>query len=432
MVNITLPDGSVREFDGPVSGEELAASISKSLAKAAVAVRVDGKLKDIYLPIEQDATVEIVTRDSEDGVELLRHDCAHVMAEAVKELYPDTQVTIGPTIDNGFYYDFSREERFTPEDLEKIEARMREIVQRDEPIRREVWDRNEAVEFFEGMGEKYKAEIIASIPEDEEVGLYRQGEFIDLCRGPHLPSTGKLGTSFKLMSVAGAYWRGDSRNEMLQRIYGTAWASDKELKAYLQMLEEAERSGTTAGSAARWTLFHMQEEGPGSVFWHPKGWTLFQGHDRLHARETASGRIPGDQHPGGARQIPVGEVRPPREVRREHVSHPDTGRAGVRAQADELPRPRAGVQAGHQELPGPAVLPGRVRQGAPLRAVRRAARRDARARVRAGRRPHLLHRGADRRGVREGVPADLRDLPRLRLRRRAGEVLRPAGAPGRL
>ena len=275
MVNITLPDGSVREFDGPVSGEELAASISKSLAKAAVAVRVDGKLKDIYLPIEQDATVEIVTRDSEDGVELLRHDCAHVMAEAVKELYPDTQVTIGPTIDNGFYYDFSREERFTPEDLEKIEARMREIVQRDEPIRREVWDRNEAVEFFEGMGEKYKAEIIASIPEDEEVGLYRQGEFIDLCRGPHLPSTGKLGTSFKLMSVAGAYWRGDSRNEMLQRIYGTAWASDKELKAYLQMLEEAEKRDHRR-LGREMDLFHMQEEGPGSVFWHPKGWTLFQ------------------------------------------------------------------------------------------------------------------------------------------------------------
>ncbi len=275
MVNITLPDGSVREFDGPVSGEELAASISKSLAKAAVAVRVDGELKDIYLPIEQDATVEIVTRDSEDGVELLRHDCAHVMAEAVKELYPDTQVTIGPTIDNGFYYDFSREERFTPEDLEKIEARMREIVKRDEPIRREVWDRNEAVKFFEDMGERYKAEIIASIPEDEEVGLYRQGEFIDLCRGPHLPSTGRLGTSFKLMSVAGAYWRGDSRNEMLQRIYGTAWASDKDLKAYLQMLEEAEKRDHRR-LGREMDLFHMQEEGPGSVFWHPKGWTLFQ------------------------------------------------------------------------------------------------------------------------------------------------------------
>ncbi len=275
MVNITLPDGSVRQFEGPVTGEELAVSISRSLAKAAVAVRVDGRLKDIYLPIERDATVEIVTRDSEDGVELLRHDCAHVMAEAVKELYPDTQVTIGPTIDNGFYYDFSREERFTPEDLEKIEARMREIVKRDEAIRREVWERDEAVKFFEDMGEKYKAEIIASIPQEEEVGLYRQGEFIDLCRGPHLPSTGRLGTSFKLMSVAGAYWRGDSRNEMLQRIYGTAWANDKDLKAYLTRLEEAEKRDHRR-LGREMDLFHMQEEGPGSVFWHPKGWTLFQ------------------------------------------------------------------------------------------------------------------------------------------------------------
>jgi threonyl-tRNA synthetase len=275
MVNITLPDGSVRRFDGPVTGVELAASISKSLAKAAVAVKVDGKLKDIYLPIEQDATVEIVTRDSADGVELLRHDAAHVMAEAVKELYPDTQVTIGPTIDNGFYYDFSREERFTPEDLEKIEARMREIVQRDEPIRREVWNRDEAVQFFRDMGEAYKAEIIAGIPAGEEIGLYRQGEFIDLCRGPHLPSTGKLGTAFKLMTIAGAYWRGDSNNEMLQRIYGTAWANDKDLQAYLKRLEEAEKRDHRR-LGREMDLFHLQEEGPGSVFWHAKGWTLFQ------------------------------------------------------------------------------------------------------------------------------------------------------------
>ena len=275
MVNITLPDGSVRRFDGPVTGDELAASISKSLAKAAIAVRVDGRLKDVYLPIEQDATVEIITRDTRDGVELLRHDAAHVMAEAVKELYPDTQVTIGPTIENGFYYDFAREERFTPEDLEKIEARMREIVKRDEPIRREVWERDQAVKFFQELGEAYKAEIIAGIPADEEVGLYRQGDFIDLCRGPHLPSTGKLGTAFKLMSVAGAYWRGDSNNEMLQRIYGTAWANDKDLKAYLVRLEEAEKRDHRR-LGREMDLFHLQEEGPGAVFWHPKGWTLFQ------------------------------------------------------------------------------------------------------------------------------------------------------------
>ncbi len=275
MVNIRLPDGSVRQFDKPVTGTELAESISKSLAKAALAVRVDGELKDVYLPIETDASVEIITRNSQEGVDLLRHDAAHVLAEAVKELYPETQVTIGPTIENGFYYDFARETRFTPEDLEVIEARMREIVKRNEEIRREVWDRDEAVAFFKEQGEAYKAEIIASIPQGEEVGLYRQGDFIDLCRGPHLPSTGKLGTSFKLMSIAGAYWRGDSRNEMLQRIYGTAWADDKALKAHLKRLEEAEKRDHRR-LGREMDLFHLQEEGPGAVFWHPKGWTLFQ------------------------------------------------------------------------------------------------------------------------------------------------------------
>jgi threonyl-tRNA synthetase len=275
MVSITLPDGSQRQFDGSVTGTELARDISKSLAKAAVAVRVDGELKDIYIPIEQDAAVEVITRDSDAGVDLLRHDAAHVLAEAVKELYPETQVTIGPTIENGFYYDFSRAEPFTPEDLETIEARMREIVARNEEIRREVWDRDEAVAYFRSIGESYKAEIIAGIPEGEEVGLYRQGEFLDLCRGPHLESTGRLGGAFKLMSVAGAYWRGDSRNEMLQRIYGTAWATDKDLNAYLVRLEEAEKRDHRR-LGREMDLFHLQEEGPGAVFWHPKGWTMFQ------------------------------------------------------------------------------------------------------------------------------------------------------------
>ena len=275
MISITLPDGSVRSYDGPVSGLDIAADIAKSLAKAALAVRVDGELIDIYLPIEKDAEVAIVTRDSVDGLELLRHDAAHILAEAVKELYPETQVTIGPNIENGFFYDFAREEPFTTEDLQVIEARMREIVKRDEPIRREVWERDEAVEFFKGMGEAYKAEIIAGIPAGEDVGLYRQGDFIDLCRGPHLPSTGKLGSAFKLMSVAGAYWRGDSNNEMLQRIYGTAWSSDKELKAYLLRLEEAEKRDHRK-IGREMDLYHMQEESPGAVFWHAKGWTLFQ------------------------------------------------------------------------------------------------------------------------------------------------------------
>jgi threonyl-tRNA synthetase len=258
-----------------VTGTEVAGDISRSLAKAALAVRVDGELKDLYLPIEQDAKVEIITAKSAAGVDLLRHDAAHVLAEAVKELFPETQVTIGPTIENGFYYDFAREEAFTPDDLETIEARMREIVARDEDIRREVWDRDEAVAFFRDQGEEYKAEIIASIPENEEVGLYRQGEFIDLCRGPHLPSTGKLGSAFKLMSLAGAYWRGDSNNEMLQRIYGTAWASEKDLKDYLKRLEEAEKRDHRR-LGREMDLFHIQEEGPGAIFWHPKGWTLFQ------------------------------------------------------------------------------------------------------------------------------------------------------------
>jgi threonyl-tRNA synthetase len=275
MVDITLPDGSVRSYEGPVTGTEVAGDISKSLAKAALAVKVDGVLKDLYLPIEVDARVELVTAKSPDGVELLRHDAAHVLAEAVKELFPETQVTIGPTIENGFYYDFSREEAFTPDDLEIIEARMKEIVERDEEIRREVWERDEAVAFFKDQGEHYKAEIIAGIPAHEEVGLYRQGGFIDLCRGPHLPSTGKLGKAFKLMSVAGAYWRGDSRNEMLQRIYGTAWANDKELKDYLERLAEAEKRDHRR-LGREMDLFHIQEEGPGAIFWHPKGWTLFQ------------------------------------------------------------------------------------------------------------------------------------------------------------
>jgi len=275
MPNITLPDGSVRQFDAATTGAEIAASIGKSLARDAVAVKVDGEMYDLTRDIDSDVQLEIVTRDTEDGLELLRHDAAHVLAEAVKELWPDTQVTIGPAIENGFYYDFARTEPFTDEDLAVIEKRMQEIVDRDETIEREVWDRDEAVEFFRGIGETYKAEIIASIPSGESITLYRQGEFIDLCRGPHLPSTGKLGTAFKLTHVSGAYWRGDSNNEMLQRVYGTAWSNPKQLRLYLQRLEEAEkRDHRRLGRIM--DLFHFQEEAPGAVFWHPKGWNLFQ------------------------------------------------------------------------------------------------------------------------------------------------------------
>jgi len=276
MVALTLPDGSVRRYDGPVPGAQLAADIGPGLAKAALAVRVDGELADLTRPIKRDARVAIVTRkDEADALDLIRHDAAHVMAEAVQELYPGTQVTIGPVIENGFFYDFARTEPFTPEDLAKIEQRMHEIVDRDEPLVREVWERDAAVDFFKGKGETYKAEIIEGIPAEQDIRLYRQGDFIDLCRGPHLPSTGKLGHAFKLMSVAGAYWRGDSRNAMLQRIYGTAWRDDKELKEHLYRLEEAEnrdhrRLGREMG------LFHQQEEAVGNVFWHPKGWTLWR------------------------------------------------------------------------------------------------------------------------------------------------------------
>jgi len=275
MVAITLPDGSKREFDKPVSGADVAADIGPGLAKAALAVRVGGEMKDLSRVIDADAEIAIVTAKDEDTLELLRHDCAHVMAEAVKELFPGTQVTIGPNIENGFYYDFARDEPFVPEDLEKIEARMHEIVKRDEPVTREVWDRAEAIKFFKDKGEHYKAEIIEGIPGDEEVSLYRQGDFIDLCRGPHLPSTGKLGKAFKLTKLAGAYWRGDSKNEMLQRIYGTCWAEKKQLKAYLHMLEEAEKRDHRR-LGREMSLFHLQDVAAGAVFWHPKGWTLYR------------------------------------------------------------------------------------------------------------------------------------------------------------
>ena len=290
-VNITLPDGSVRHFDGPVTGAALAADIGPGLAKAALAIRVGDELLDLSRPLDRDCTVEIVTRKSDDALELIRHDAAHVMAEAVQELYPGTQVTIGPSIEHGFYYDFARDAPFTPEDLEKIEKKMREIVARDEAFEREEWDREDAIRHFTGIGEKYKAQLIQDLPGDETISVYRQGEWLDLCRGPHLPSTGKIGTAFKLLKLAGAYWRGDSDNEMLQRIYGTAWRDEKELQAYLTMLEEAEkRDHRRLGREME--LFHFQEEAVGSVFWHPKGWTLYRTLERyIRARLENSGYV---------------------------------------------------------------------------------------------------------------------------------------------
>ena len=290
-MHITLPDGSVRSYDRPVSGAELAHDIGFSLGKAAVALRIDGAMRDLATVIDRDAGVAIVTGKDPDALELIRHDAAHVMAEAVQELFPGTQVTIGPAIENGFYYDFARDEPFTPEDLPRIEERMREIVDRDEEITREIWDRSEAIDYFESIGEHYKAEIVADIPAGEEVSIYRQGEWLDLCRGPHLPSTGKLPKAFKLTKLAGAYWRGDSRNAMLQRIYGTAWAHPKQLEAYLTLLEEAEkRDHRRLGREME--LFHFQEEAAGSVFWHPKGWTLYRVlQDYMRARLEAAGYV---------------------------------------------------------------------------------------------------------------------------------------------
>jgi threonyl-tRNA synthetase len=274
MVAITLPDGSVRQFDKPVSVAEVAASIGPGLAKAALGGKVDGKLVDTSHRIEGDAKLAIVTDKDAEGLDLIRHSTAHLLAYAVKELFPEAQVTIGPVIENGFYYDFAYKRPFTPEDLAAIEKRMGEIAKRDIPVAREEWKRDDAVKFFNGIGEKYKAEIIASIPSEEGISLYREGDFIDLCRGPHVPSTGKLKV-FKLMKVAGAYWRGDSKNEMLQRIYGTAWAKKEDQEAYLHMLEEAEkRDHRRIGTQL--DLFHLQEEAPGMVFWHPKGWALWQ------------------------------------------------------------------------------------------------------------------------------------------------------------
>jgi threonyl-tRNA synthetase len=274
MPSIRLPDGSHRAFDKPVSVAEVAASIGAGLARAALAGRVDGKLVDTSFVIDHDADLAVVTEKDADGVDILRHSTAHLLAHAVKELYPDAQVTIGPVIEDGFYYDFSYKRPFTPEDLAAIEKRMAEIAKRDIKVEREVWSRDKAVEFFKGQGEDYKAQIIGAIPGNEAISLYSQGNFTDLCRGPHVPSTGKLKV-FKLLKVAGAYWRGDSKNEMLQRVYGTAWAKKEDLDAYLFRLEEAEkRDHRKLGKQL--DLFHIQEEAPGMVFWHPKGWAIWQ------------------------------------------------------------------------------------------------------------------------------------------------------------
>jgi threonyl-tRNA synthetase len=291
MPAITLPDGSVRRFDAPVAGTTVAAAIGPGLARAALAMKVDGRLVDLASEIDRDARVVFVTRKDDEALEMIRHDCAHILAEAVQALFPGTQVTIGPSIENGFYYDFARNEPFTPDDFAAIEAKMREIVHHNARFERSEMARDAAIGLFTAKGEKYKAELIHDLPEAETISLYRQGDWIDLCRGPHLRSTGDVGTAFKLMKVAGAYWRGDHRNAMLSRIYGTAWRDQKELDAYLHMLEEAERRDHRR-IGKEMSLFHLQEEAVGSVFWHPKGWKLYRtAEDYMRRRLDAAGYL---------------------------------------------------------------------------------------------------------------------------------------------
>ena len=274
MVSIKLPDGSKKNFPNSIKGYELAKSISKSLSKSAIALSINGQLKDLNYEINKNCDVEIITNESDLGIEILSHDAAHVMAEAVKILFPDVQITIGPPIENGFYYDFSKKDPFIPEDLIKIEKKMLEIINKNEPFIKEVWDRKKAIKHFEDQGEIYKTQIIKEIPNKDEISIYKQGKFLDLCKGPHSPSTGKIGKFFKLIKLAGAYWRGDSNNEMLQRIYGTAWTTKKDLDDYLKALEEADKRDHRK-LGREMDLFHFQEESPGSIFWHEKGWDVF-------------------------------------------------------------------------------------------------------------------------------------------------------------
>jgi threonyl-tRNA synthetase len=289
MPSITLPDGSVRHFDRAVTGTDIAAAIGPGLARAALAMKVDGKPMDLSREITADASIVFITRRDPEALDMIRHDAAHVLAEAVQSLYPGTQVTIGPAIENGFYYDFARNQPFTPEDFPPIEARMREIVARNAGFTREAWDRDEAIAFFEARGEQYKAELIRDLPDTETITIYRQGDWLDLCRGPHMRGTGDVGTAFKLMKVAGAYWRGDHRNAMLTRIYGTAWRDQKELDAYLRMLEEAEKRDHRR-IGREMDLFHAQEEATGSVFWHPNGWRLYRRvEDYMRRRQNGAG-----------------------------------------------------------------------------------------------------------------------------------------------
>ena len=401
MIHVTFPDGAERAYEPGITGFDIAKSISPSLAKRAVAAVRSGEVVDLADPIDRDSAVEFISRDDPRALELIRHDAAHVLAEAVQSLWPGTQVTIGPVIENGFYYDFYRAEPFTPEDFPAIEKRMREIIARDQPFKKTVVSREEAKSVFEEKGEAFKVELIDAIPADQEVKLYSQGEWTDLCRGPHMTSTGKVGDAFRLMKVAGAYWRGDSTKPMLSRIYGTAFAKKEELEAYLKQLEEAERRDHRK-LAREMDLFHVQEEGPGSIFWHPKGWTLFQtlvaymrrrlaaDYQEVNAPQVLDRRLWEISGHWGWYRESMFVCRPGGRGRR------DRGPARLRAEADELPRPCADLQARPALLPRAAGSSRGIWRGQPLRAVGGAARPHARESFHPGRRAYLLHRGAAR------------------------------------
>jgi len=401
-VSLTFPDGSVRSFPAGATGKDVAESISKSLAKSAVAIAIDGNVQDLSDAVT-DGKIEIVTRKDPRALELIRHDAAHVMAEAVQELWPGTQVTIGPVIENGFYYDFAKNEPFTPDDLPKIEKKMKEIIARNAPFTKQIWSREKAKEVFAAKGEQYKVELVDAIPAGQDLKIYNQGEWFDLCRGPHMASTGQIGSAFKLMKVAGAYWRGDSNNAMLSRIYGTAWADQADLDNYLHMLAEAEKRDHRK-LGREMDLFHFQEEGPGVVFWHGKGWRIFQSlvsymrrrlavdYEEVNAPQVLDTALWETSGHWGWYQENMFAVKSAHAM-----THPEDKEADNRvfAEADELPRPRADLQAWLEVLSRTADPSCRIRSRASLRAFGRVARPDARARLHAGRRAHLLHRRAD-------------------------------------
>ncbi len=376
MITVTFPDGAARQYEAGISGRAIVEGIAKSLAKKTVAMAVDGVVSDLADPIQADAKLEFLFREDPRALELIRHDCAHVLAEAVQTLWPGTQVTIGPVIENGFYYDFYREQPFTPEDFPAIEKKMREIIQADKLFTKEVWSRDKAKDFFRAKGELFKVELVDAIPPGEDLKMYDQGGWVDLCRGPHMVSTGKIGGAFKLMKVAGAYWRGDSSNPMLTRIYATAFATQEELDAHLKQIEEAEKRDHRK-LGREMDLFHFQEEGQGTVFWHQKGWTMFQTLTSYMRRRLS--RIGYDEVQGAAaaRQVALGNLRPLGLVSGEHVRGEERpcadpsersggGPEDFRIEAHELPRPCADLQAWAQELPRSADAACRIRHGAPL------------------------------------------------------------------